>query len=295
MSGIETRDRPDLLGRDDLPIDPRIVARWISVRRDESRRRRRWAIGVLAGVTAVVGIWILAHSSVLSVRHIVVRGTGHTARASVVTAAEVDHRPMLDVNQEALQRRIGTLPWVATVTVHRHWPATVTIDVVERAPLVQVAATAGEPAIADLTGRVLAVGPAAAAVISRAQPALPVLQGLSPAGIAGSTLGSAARGALSVVAALDSRPSPPGPGEVVFTVTSVTRAADGTIRAALSPGSVGAVFGTTDELAAKVLALRTVLAQAAPGTIGHGATIDVRVADAPVLINGVLTDGKGSM
>lgn len=294
MSGLQTRDRPGVLGRDDLPIDPRIVARWVSVRRDESRRRRRWAMGVLAAVSAVVGVWILAHSSVLSVRHVVVRGTTRTTRASVLAAARVDHRPMVDVDQDALQRRIGALPWIATATVHRRWPATVTIDVVERSPAAQVAAIAGQPAVVDATGRVLAVGPDAAAVLAAARPALPVLQGVPQAAVAGSTVTGVAREALTVLAALVVKPSPPGPGGAGFTVTSVTTEADGTISTALAPGPVHAVFGTTDQLDAKVLALRTVLAQATAGAIGGGATIDVRVADAPVLTNGVLTDGKKS-
>jgi POTRA domain, FtsQ-type len=294
MSGLQTRDRPEVLGPDELPIDPRIVARWVSVRRDESRRRRRWAMGVLAAVSAVVGIWMLAHSSVLSVRRVVVRGTSHTTRASVMTAARVDHRPMVDVDQDAVRRRIGALPWIASVTVHRHWPATVTLDVVERVPSAQTDGIAGQSAIVDATGRVLAEGPDAAAVIAAARPALPVLRGAAPVGVPGSTLTPVAREALTVLAALVSSPSRPGPGGAGFTVTSVTTEADGTISTALAPGPVNAVFGTTDQLDAKVLALRTVLAQATPGAIGGGATIDVRVADAPVLTNGVLTDGKKS-
>lgn len=294
MNGLQTRDRPEVLGRDDLPIHPRIVARWVSVRRDESRRRRRWAMGMLVGVSAVVGMWILAHSSVLSVRHVVVRGTTHTTRASVLTAARVDHRPMVDVDQGALRRRIGALPWIATVTVHRHWPATVTVDVVERSPSAQVAGIAGQPAVVDATGRVLAVGPDAAAVLAAARPALPALQGVPPAAVPGSTLTPVAREALTVLAALVLTPSRPGQGGAGFTVTSVTTQADGTISTALAPGPVNAVFGTTDQLDAKVLALRTVLAQAMPGAIGSGATIDVRVADAPVLTNAVLTGGTKS-
>jgi hypothetical protein len=63
----------------------------------------------------------------------------------------------------------------------------------------------------------------------------------------------------------------------------VTRSADGSLGASLVPGGTDVIFGWTDRLAVKVVALRSVLSQIAPGV---GATIDVRVADAPVLTGG---------
>jgi hypothetical protein len=42
------------------------------------------------------------------------------------------------------------------------------------------------------------------------------------------------------------------------------------------------VFGSADELAAKVVAARALVARITPGT---AATVDVRVVDAPVLTN----------
>ncbi len=71
-----------------------------------------------------------------------------------------------------------------------------------------------------------------------------------------------------------------------MTVASVTAAPDGTVGVTLAPGSIVVVFGGTDQLAAKVVALHSVLVQLPPG---DGARIDVRVPDAPVL-----TAGKNS-
>ncbi|MDQ6613257.1 MAG: FtsQ-type POTRA domain-containing protein [Actinomycetota bacterium] len=284
MSGVQMRDRPNS-PHAHLPIDPRMAERWVSVRRDHIRRRQRTAIGVMVAVSAVAGAWVLAHSQVLAVHQVVVRGTGHTSRSGVLVAAGgLDGRtPMLDVDRGGIERRVAALPWVARVRVRRHWPTTVTIDITERGAVAQVAATAGQPAVVDTDGRVLAVGGDASTVLGGAHPALPILQGGPLVGPPGTPMAGAARAALRVLLAL--RAPPPGHlrgGEAV-TVTSVTQADGGMVSASLAPGSISVIFGSTDELDAKVIALRSVLTQLAPGAV---AGIDVRVADAPVLTGG---------
>ncbi|MDQ1413332.1 MAG: cell division protein FtsQ [Acidimicrobiaceae bacterium] len=290
MTGASVTDRPRAPRPPPLAVDPRIAARWVAVRRDQNRRRWKAAAGVLGAVTLGVGGWVVLHSPVLAVHHVIVRGTGHTDRGSVVAAAKLDRRPMIDVDGALTKQRLSALPWVGQVRVRRHLPSTVTIDIVERVPLAQTSATAGPPAVVDADGRVLAVGGDAARVVESAMPPLPTLGGLAQAGVAGATLSPPAQDLLLVLKALQGSSLPPSadrPGAVAFTVAAVTRGADGTVTAALQPGSISAEFGTTDELEAKLTALRSVLAQLAAAPPTGPATIDVRVAAAPVL-----TDGK---
>lgn len=285
MTGASTRDRLRVEPTPHLPIDPRIAARWVSVQRDQDRRRRRVVVGFLVGVSALVGAWILARSPVLSAQRVVVRGTGHTERGAILSAAgPVVHHPLLDLDVSAMQRRIRALPWVAGVRVRRDWPTTVTIDITERQPVAQVATTAGQPAIVDRTGRVLAVAGQASGVLSGVTPALPQLLGMAVVGPPGSTLGPSAGGVLAILQSLGARVSVPGQRGDTWQVTAVDRAADGTLGASLLPGPVSVIFGSTVQLDAKMVALHSLLTQVVPGQV---ATIDVEVADAPVLTEGM--------
>jgi hypothetical protein len=277
-----------------LAIDPRIAARWLSVRHDQSHRRRRNLTIALGVVTAAVAGWALAHSPLLAVRHVALRGAGHTGAARVLAAARVDGRPMLTVDLRGAAHRVDALPWVSDVQLRRRWPATIEIDVAERTPAAQLAQSPGQPAVVDLHGRVLATGAEAAAVLTSARPALPVLQGLPSVATAGATLGPAASGALQFLQAWQQGSEAPRPGTAAFTVTAVNRAPDATTSAVLAPGSLTVLLGSLDAsdrtgTSDKVSALRAVLTQLTGGPEIANATIDVRVPDAPVL-----TEGKKS-
>lgn len=292
MSGIQTRNQlppPDWAERATEPaIDPRIAARWLSVHQDRSRRRRRKLTITLSLVTAVVGAWALAHSPLMAVRHVVLRGAEHTGRARILAAARVDGHPMLTVDLQGAARRVEALPWVADVRLHRRWPATIDIDVAERAPAAQLEESPGQAAIVDLHGRVLATGADAAAVVASIRPALPVLQGFPSVATAGATLGAAAGSALQFLQAWQQSAAAPRSGAATFTVTAVSRANDDSTSAVLAPGSLTVLLGSldgTDPIAvnAKVESLRAVLSELPPGPESVNATIDVRVPDAPVL------------
>jgi POTRA domain, FtsQ-type/Cell division protein FtsQ len=301
MTTVPTRDRSRVEPPPQLPIDPRIAARWLSVQRDQDRRRRRVAIGAMTAVSAVVGLWLLARSPLLATQHVVVRGLGHTGRGAVLSAAGLDHpRPMVDIDGTTLERRIRALPWVADVEVRRVWPTTVTIDIRERVAAAQLTTSAGQAAIIDHQGRVLAVAGAALEVLAAETPALPRLVGVDVRGPPGSTVAPAAGGMLAILQALDPMspvsPKPPvgspagspvgSPMANRFDLLAVSQAPDGTLDATLAPGPVTVVFGSTAQLGAKVVALQSLLTQLAPGQV---ATIDVQVADAPVL-----TESKNS-
>jgi cell division protein FtsQ len=272
MTELELKDRLPRAPKPELPIDPRVLARWVSVRQDKAKRRWRAATIALSLVTVLVGVWILARSPLLAVRHVDLRGGSHTTRREVLVAAGLDHRrPMLSVDAARVRRGVAALPWVATVAVGRHWPASVTISITERVPVAQMTGPAGQKVVVDGQGRVLAtVGPGPAALLT-----LPQIQGGPSAGLAGTSVTATAGAALALLGAVT---SPALAGQL----TAVTQAPDGMLRATFSPGPVTIVFGSADELAAKVVAARALVARITPGT---AATVDVRVVDAPVLTN----------
>ena len=264
-----------------LPLDPRIRERRIAVRREEGRRRLKFVSLVLAAGLLAGGALGIAHSPLLTVHHVRVAGALHTSQRDVVAASGVRAGTlMIEVSPGRMDARLRTLPWVATATVSRHWPNTVTIRVSERSALAILPTASGEFALVDETGRVLAVGPAGS-LPSMAGPApsppLPVLRGLAPAGPAGSTVDPSGpgRGALELVAAARRDL----PAALAARVSGVTLDGDGQLTATVSP-AIAVRFGPDDQIDAKLLSLRTLL-EAADLT---GATvIDVRVPDAPVL------------
>jgi hypothetical protein len=263
---------------------------------------------------------MLARSPVLAVRHVEVQGGSHTDPSAILTASGLrGHHQLTDIDPSAIRQRVLALPWVAQVSVEREWPGTIRIRVTERRPLAEVVAAppvrpaatdATIDAIVDKQGRVLASGQEAMGLLAGSLRGLPTLGGVGPAGAAGTSLGPTAGPALTLLQGLilqgliatpattpattpapapgtmpapTPAPTPVGSGRVSgLTVPAVSRAADGTLRALLAPGPVTVVFGTTDRLAAKVTAARSLLAQVPPGV---SATIDVQVVDAPVLTN----------
>jgi cell division protein FtsQ len=112
----------------------------ITSRRRWSRRLRHWrrwlaAFGVVAAVTALV--WVVFFSTVLAVRTVHVAGTGpEVSQRQVVAAAGVQPgTPLARVDLGAARARVAAIPAVASASVSRSWPHTITIQVTERRPL----------------------------------------------------------------------------------------------------------------------------------------------------------------
>lgn len=102
-------------------------------------RGRHWAafgraLAVALVLCAVAGLaWLLLVSDVVGVRHVQVTGNVALDASRVRTAADVPAgMPMVRVDAAAVEERIGRLPRVAQVTVHRRWPHTLSVRVVER-------------------------------------------------------------------------------------------------------------------------------------------------------------------
>jgi cell division protein FtsQ len=123
-----------------VPAIPRLTARAQLAR--AARRRRigfRIGIGVLALVPLGLLGWLLLSSPLLAVKKVSVSGTSLLTKAQVLTAADVTTgTPLARVDTDAVARRVRALRPVADVRVHRGWPATLRLQVVERTPVAVV-------------------------------------------------------------------------------------------------------------------------------------------------------------
>ncbi|MBW3575299.1 MAG: FtsQ-type POTRA domain-containing protein [Actinobacteria bacterium] len=251
-------------------IDPRIRHRRQEVRRHEGRRRLR-RLAVVGGVAGFVAAGALLTSSpLLDVDRVEVEGVVHTDAEEVRRAAAIDiGEAMLTVRGSRATRAIEKLPWVATATVVRSWPATVIVNVAERSAVAVADLGAHRQVILGADGRQLAV-------VSRGDQraeGLPVLQGLQFEPAPGQAVDPSDMGALELAERLGAQFDA---AEVRVVVT------DGAVEAALSRkpgGELVARFGTPDRLEAKVSALASVVQQAGAGV----AVVDVSAPDAPAL------------
>lgn len=250
-------------------IDPRIRARRIAVQRDEGRKRLR-RLGIASGAAAVVaGLWGVTLTPLLDVDHIRVDGAEHSGAEAVQAATGiVAGDALLTAHLGRAASRVAELPWVQTVEVHRQWPGTVRVEVVERTAAAAVPVKAGGWVLLDASGRQLAVTPDPGPGLLHLQipPIAPALgqrldAGTSAALTLAGTVPLSLRERL-----LELRPAAGG-------------AVDGTVR--LRNGATAGVrFGAPTQAAAKWLALLSVLDDADPAGI---VTIDVRVPGAPAL------------
>jgi len=252
-------------------VHPRIGRRRAAVTRERGRRRLRLFVAGLVIVALGVGALVVGHSPLLSARHVEVTGARHTPVSEVMAVTALGrHPPLLDVDPSALEQRIEQLPWVRSARVSLGWPDAVHVALQERVPAAVTAgvgAQRGQWALVDGTGRVLGY----VSSILSTTPALPVLVTPSSPGQPGSTLRAGATPALAVVRAVA--------GQLPLAVRSVIGASGGTVTLELTR-NVQAKLGTTQLLAAKVAALRSVLVGAPPP---GPEVIDVTVPSEPTV------------
>ena len=72
------------------------------------------------------------------VRQVTVVGARLVTTSAVVAAAEVPEESIFTINGAAIQGRVLALPWVASAVVTTQLPATVSIAIVERAPVLRI-------------------------------------------------------------------------------------------------------------------------------------------------------------
>lgn len=199
----------------------------------------------------------------LDVDAVVVDGATRTGANAVREQSGISPGvPLIDVDLRTAGRRIGALPWVQEVTLHRRVGGVVDISVAERTPVATV--VAGSSAVlVDRDGRVLAPVGAAPGVGP-----LPTLTGVGVVPPAGSFLEDDHRVALRLAEQLDR--AVPG---------AVTAVAGQPLSARLAQG--GEVrFGDPSQLDAKMRSLRTILDQVDLRCL---AVLDLQLPGSPVL------------
>lgn len=128
--------------------------------RPSLRRRLRtfWILGAVLAAGAVYGLYRLESWPGFRLARVDVRGLHVVARADVLAHAALNpHANVWLMNLRGAERRIEAIPYVERARLHRIAPASLAIDVVERAPD-GCALVGGEAGIVDASGRVLALG-----------------------------------------------------------------------------------------------------------------------------------------
>ncbi len=242
------------------PIDPRIHARRIAVRRAEGRRRLHWLLaagGVLALGGAAVGA---VFSPVLDVNGVVVRGAAAPDVPAVTAAAEVTiGAPVLLLDLGAAEQRVEALAAVESAVVERELPGTVRITVTMRTPVAWVRQADGTAVLVDRSGVVTAEAPVPPAGI-------PEILNAGPRLVPGGRIDDEALA--HVVAAV--------PPELRGQFASVWSTASGEISLVVAGGPAIRIGGP-HQIEAKVRVALAVL-----GVAGSVSFIDVRVPTAPV-------------
>jgi cell division protein FtsQ len=249
-------------------IDPRVRARRTEVARAAGRRRLRILVRALVVVAVGAGAVALVRSPLLDVDAVRVEGAASTAEAAVAEVAGLtgSRTPMLTLDRRTLARRIETLPWVASASVHRDWPSTVLVRIVERVPVATIPVPNGV-ALVDADGRVLGTA-------STAPPGLVVINVVPRVRVPGTQVELTVQHALAVVVALPVRLADQVRGvSVSGEPSAVALALDLSSGVTVSLGSPG---GVEEKLRA---ALAVLDAEKPPA----GSVLDVRVPRSPTL------------
>lgn len=136
----------------------RFRKRRISIRRAAGRRRLRWFTVVGLAVVAVLVVLLLLTSPILSIRRVDVEGnvyTNPTALGEVIS--DLKGEPILTADLNGAEVRLESIPWVDNVSVSRHLPSRILIQIVEREPIAFFRAVDGFNRVIDDEGRVLDV------------------------------------------------------------------------------------------------------------------------------------------
>jgi cell division protein FtsQ len=211
-------------------------------------------------------VFVVLHSSLFAISGVKVQGAVETSPRQIIVAAGLsNHPPLIDVNSIAVALKVESLPWIASATVVRHWPKSVTIAVTERVPIAEANVAKHSWELFDRQGRALGYRPIQTRGLVRIQKQTVMTR---PGAIATGAIG----GEISLADALPIHLSPEI-REVGYT------SKDGII-VNLSGGTI-AIFGGADALADKVVALNTLFANHV-SLIGVK-SVDLRVPSSPVL------------
>lgn len=246
------------------PMDPRLRARRVEVRRSEGRRRLRVVLAAAAVLAVLLVLMGLAFSPLFDVDRVTVAGQYRTDAEDVVAAAGIERGdPLLTADLGAAERRIEELPWVDEARAERSWPGTLRYRVVERIPAAAAQGADGAWVVLDGDGRVLVA-------LDAAPTDLPVVEGVTVDPQVGASAPAEAAGALALAAAIPASARP--------AIDALLVDADGAVTVRLDSGAV-ATIGPLEDLEDKGVALASVIAEVDPCI----ATLDLTAPGAPLL------------
>jgi len=137
-------------------MDEKIRGRRRSVRIERRRRRRTLAFLVVLLLCAVGLFLWLRSSDVFAVKRITATGAERvsTGQIAEVTSGVVGDS-LLSLSTGAIEEALLALPYVQSVSVHRCFPNTLEIELVEYEPVARVGGEGGEIWLVSGSGRVL--------------------------------------------------------------------------------------------------------------------------------------------
>lgn len=137
---------------------------------------REMVLGVLLVAATGCLLWVYTFTGVLNVREVVVRGNERLDASFLRTLSGITSEThLLKMDVKAVERALLTEPYVESVKVSRHFPATVSLDVKERKPVGYVRQN-GRFALVAVDGMVLeSVGQAPLALAEIKVAGMPLL------------------------------------------------------------------------------------------------------------------------
>jgi cell division protein FtsQ len=181
-------------------MDRRVRERRRSVSRQRGRRRGS-LVCVFALVLAIVALFVwLRSSDVFAVRRVVATTTEHvTAEDISRVTSDARGASLLQLSTETIERNLMALPYVCSAEVHRRFPDTLDVRLVEYEPVARLQDRSGGVWLVAEDGRVLELGPVSAA------PELPLVVAADKLSLlAGDRVPNAILDALPLVALLQS-------------------------------------------------------------------------------------------
>ncbi len=139
-------------------VDPRLRARRIQVRRDEGRKRLRWAVLGGAGVAVLLGAGLVLESPLFAVNDVDVTGAVYTDPARLAEVVDdLDGSSLLGADLGKAEATLAADPWVKRVRVERRLLRGVRIEIVERIPVTTYMGADQRWRVLDAEGKVMAV------------------------------------------------------------------------------------------------------------------------------------------
>ena len=251
-------------------IDDAFTHRRREIVRAQGRRRLTILLALVAVIVAVGGYKLLAMSSAFAVTNVDVKGARPALAREIHAAVQsvAGGKNLLQVDRDAIARRLLEMPYVQSVTVDRAFPHTLAVRVVVERPA--VLAMAGKKGyLVSNDGRVLQA--TTATPRSLPQVKLPAVTGLSVGHANGD---EGIRAALAVLAA-----TPPGFRRGVGRITQLIPSA-GTITAVVGD-HIRLKLGDTGQLALKLEVVQRVMRRIQGAQRTELAYIDVTAPSRP--------------